>query len=101
MLRGGEVQITGGADGWIWEDFTLVEPVGDFVADDGAEVRVSLFLLVTVADASKVEIRAVADVTLVFIGPTHKAVIAVFGFHDGESYSDAFESAMAFVVGME
>jgi len=72
--------------------------VGDFVADDGAEVGVGLFFLFAVAAAAVVEVRAVADVTLVFIGPADETVIAVFWFHDGESYSADLESAMAFVV---
>ena len=38
LLCGGEVEVAGGAEGGIWEGFTLVEPVGDFVADDGAEI---------------------------------------------------------------
>ncbi len=37
-LGGGEVEVAGGADGWVGEGFAFVQPVGDFVADDGAEI---------------------------------------------------------------
>jgi hypothetical protein len=41
--------------------------VGDFVADDGAELGIGGLFLVAVADATEVEVRAVADVALVLI----------------------------------
>jgi hypothetical protein len=58
-----------------------VQTVGDFVADDGTEGGVGLFLLFTVADTAVVEVWAVADVALVLVGPADEAVVAVFGFH--------------------
>jgi hypothetical protein len=51
--------------------------MGDFVADDGAEIGVGGFFLLAVA-AAVVEIRAVADVALVLIGPADEAVIRVW-----------------------
>ena len=72
--------------------------MGDFIADDGAEVGVGGFFLFAVADAAVVEVRAVADVALVFIGPADEAVVTIFWFHNGENYSADFESAMAFVI---
>ncbi len=98
LSGGGEIEVAGGSDRGIGEGIAFGEAMGDFVANDGAEVGIGLFFLVTVAAAAVVEIRAVANVALVFIGPTHKAVIAVFWLHDGESYSADLESAMAFVV---
>jgi hypothetical protein len=41
--------------------------VGDFVADDGAEFGIGGLFLVALADTAGVEVRAVADVALVFI----------------------------------
>ena len=97
-LGGGEVEVAGGSDGRTREAFTFCEAVGDFVADDGAEIGVGLFFLVAVAAAAKVEIRAVADVAMVLIGPADEAVITVFWFHNVEDYFADLESAMAFVV---
>ena len=85
MLCGGEVEVAGGADGWVGEGFAFVQPVGDFVADNCAEIRVCLLLLITVAAAAVVEIRAVADVALVLIGPADEAEVGVCGFHGGRS----------------
>ena len=56
--------------------------MGDFVADDGAEFCVGGFFLIAVAGAAEVEVRAIADVALVFIGPADEAVVTVFWFHD-------------------
>jgi hypothetical protein len=84
LLRSGEVEIAGCADGGFGKHFAFGETEGDFVADDGAEISVGGFFLFAVADAAEVEIRSVADVTLVFIGPADETVIAVFWFHDGE-----------------
>ena len=84
--RGGKVEIASGADGGSWKGFAFGEAVGDFVADDGAEVGVGLFFLLAVADAAEVEVRAVADVTLVLIGPADKAMVAVFGLHGGSLF---------------
>jgi hypothetical protein len=78
----GKVEIAGGTDGGSWEGFAVVEPVGDFIADDGAEFGVGLFLLIPVAAAAVVKVRAVSDLALVLIGPADKAVIAVFWFHE-------------------
>lgn len=83
---GGEVEVAGGADGWRGKRLALAEAVGDFVAHDGAEVGVGLFLLITVAAATVVEIRAIADVALILIGPANEAVITVFWFHDGSLF---------------
>ncbi len=98
LLCGGEVEVAGGADGWGGEGFAFIEPVGDFVADDGAEIRVGLLLLISMAAAAVVEVRAIADVALVLIGPVDEAVITVFWFHNVEDYFADLESAMAFVV---
>ena len=49
MLCGGEVEVAGGADGWSGEGFAFGEAVGDFVADDSAEIGVGLFFLFAVA----------------------------------------------------
>jgi hypothetical protein len=51
---GGEVEVAGGADGGGGEGFAVVEPVGDFVADNRSEIGVSLFLLITVATAAEI-----------------------------------------------
>ena len=75
--RGGEVEVAGGADGGLGEGFAFGEAVGDFVADDGAEFGVGGFFLISVASAAEVEVRAVADVALVFIRPADEAVVAV------------------------
>jgi hypothetical protein len=53
----------------------------DFVADDGAEFGVGLFLLPAVADTAVVEIRAVSDLALVFVRPLHEAEVGVCWFH--------------------
>ena len=63
--------------------------MGDFVADDGTEVGVGLFFLFAVTDASEIEIRAVADVALVLVGPADEAVVAIFGFHVAILFSSA------------
>ena len=98
LLGCGEVQVFSGANGRGGEGFTFGEAVGHFVADDGAEFGVGDFLLVAMADAAEIEIRAIADVALVLIGPADEAVVAVFWFHAGKFYSADFESAMAFVT---
>ena len=85
LLCGGEVEVTGGADGGFGRCFAFGETVGDFVADHGAEFGVGGFFLVAVADAAEVEIRAVADVALVLIGPADEAMVAIFWFHGGRS----------------
>ena len=76
-------RIAGGTDGGHGESLAVGGAVGDFVADDGAEYGVGVFLAVAVADAAIVEIRAVADVALVLIGPADEAVVTVFRFHGG------------------
>ena len=58
------------------------EAVGDFFPDDVAEFAVGFEFDLGVADAAEVEFGAIADVTLVFIRPLDKAVIAVLGFHE-------------------
>ena len=58
--------------------------MGDFVADDGAELSVGGFFLIAVTGAAEVVIWAIADVALVLIGPADEAMITVFGFQDGE-----------------
>lgn len=78
---GREIQIPGGADGGFGEHLALGGAMGDFVADDGAEFGVGVFLADAVADAAEVEVGAVADVALVLVGPADKAVITVFRFH--------------------
>ena len=57
--------------------------MNDFVADDGAKFGVGGFFLFAVADSAEVEVRAVADVRLVLIGPADEAVVTVFRFHGG------------------
>jgi hypothetical protein len=57
--------------------------MGDFVADDDAEVSVGLFFLFAVEAAAVVEVRALADVALVFVGPADEATITIFGLHGG------------------
>lgn len=84
---GGEVEVAGGSDGWRGKRLALAEAVGDFVAHDGAEVGVGLFLLFAVTDTAEVEVRAIADVALILIGPADEAVITVFWFHDGSLFS--------------
>jgi hypothetical protein len=79
---GGEIEIAGGADGGSWEGFAVVEAVGDFVADDGAEVGVGGFFLIAVTATAVVEVRAIADIALVILGPADESVIAVFWFHE-------------------
>jgi hypothetical protein len=64
------------------------ETVGYFVADDGAEVGIGVFLAVAVAAAAVLEIRAVADVALVFVGPADKAVITIFRFQSQSGGSE-------------
>ena len=83
MVSGREIEIPGGADGGLGEDLARGGAVGDFVADDGAEVGVGVFLAGAVADAAEVEVGAVADVALVLIGPADKAVVTAFRFHNG------------------
>jgi hypothetical protein len=83
LLCGGEVEVAGCADGWGGEGFAFIESVGDFVADDGAEVGVGLLLLISMAAAAVIEVRAVADVAQVLIGPADESVIAIFCFHRG------------------
>lgn len=84
---GRKVEVAGGADGGSGEGFAVVEPVGDFVADDGAEFGVGLFLLISMTAAAVVEVRAIANVALVLIGPADESVITVFWFHDGNLFS--------------
>jgi hypothetical protein len=86
LLCGGEVEVAGGADGWGGEGFAFFEPVGDFVADDGAEIGVGLLFLISVAAAAVVEVRAVADVAQILIGPADESVITVFWFHSGSLF---------------
>lgn len=59
----------------------LRESVGDFFPDDGAKFAVGLEFYLSVADATEIEVWAIADVTLVFIRPLDEAVVAVLGFH--------------------
>jgi hypothetical protein len=73
----GEVEVASGADGWSWECLAFIKAVGDFIEDDGAEFCIGGFFLFAVASAAEVEVWAVADVTLVLIGPVDEAVIAV------------------------
>ena len=80
----GEVQVSGGADGGGGEGVTFGEAVGHFVADDGVEFGIGGFLLVAMANAAEIEIRAIADVALVLIGPADEAVVTVFRFHGGK-----------------
>ena len=81
--RGGEIRIAGGADGGIRECFAFGEAVGDFVADDGAKIGVSILFVIAVADTAKIKVRAIADVALILIGPADKTMVTVFGFHGG------------------
>jgi hypothetical protein len=93
---GGEVEISGGTNGWIGEGFAFGETVSDFVVDDSAEIGVGGFFQLALAAATVLEIRAVADVALILIGPTDEAVITVrlrvampgqvFWFHDGSLF---------------
>lgn len=57
------------------------EAMGDFIADDGAEFGINLFLPISVTTTAVKNVRAVADVAPVFIGPLDKSVVAVFRFH--------------------
>lgn len=54
----------------------------DFIADDATQLGIDLFLVLSVADATKVEIRAVADVELVVVRPADEAVILICGLHN-------------------
>lgn len=80
-LSSGKVEIACGADGGLGKSVALGCPVGDFVADDGAEFGVGVFLTGAVADAAEVEVGAIADVALVLVGPADEAVVTVFRFH--------------------
>ena len=73
LLCGGGVEAAGGADGGLGEGFAFGEAMGDFVADDGAVLGVGGFFLIAVVGAAEVEIRAIADVALVLIGPADEA----------------------------
>ena len=55
--------------------------MGDFVADDLTEFRITSFLGLGVADAAEVEIGTVSDVNFIFIRPADEAVVLIFGFH--------------------
>lgn len=86
MLRSSEIKVAGGADGGLGEGIAFGEAMGDFVADDGAEVGVGGFFLIAVAHAAEVDVRAVADVALVLIGPADEAMVTVFWFHGGSLF---------------
>ena len=77
-----EIQSPGGFDRRSWEGLTLGQTVGDFFVDDDAEFAVGIEFDFGVADAAKIEVGAIADVTLVFIRPLDEAVVAVLGFHE-------------------
>jgi hypothetical protein len=62
-----KLEVATGADSGSGQGFTFGETVGDFVADDGAELGIGALLLVAVADATEVEVRAVAYVALILI----------------------------------
>ncbi len=55
--------------------------MGDLIADGTAWLAIDPIFLVTIAHAAELEIGAVADVDLVFIGPADQAVILIGGFH--------------------
>ncbi len=79
-VLGRKVEIAGGADGGLGEWLALGGAVGDFVADDGAEVGVGVLIPIAVA-AAVVEIRAGAEGARVLIGPADEAVVGGFRFH--------------------
>ncbi len=69
-LSDGKIEVaTGatGANGGSGHGFAFGKTMGDLVADNGAEFGISGFFLVAVPDTAKIEVRAVADVALVFV----------------------------------
>lgn len=61
--------------------FSLREPMLNFVPDNLAKFGVGPLLVFPVANSAGIQIRAVADVALVFVRPMDKAMVAIFGFH--------------------
>lgn len=68
--------IAEGVDGGDGSEFAVGE------VEAGAKGFLEGFFLFAVAHAAEVEVRAIADVALVLIGPADEAVVAIFWFHE-------------------
>ena len=62
----GEVEIAGDADLRGGERCALAAAMGDFVADDGAQLGIAGFLGFVMADTAQIKIRTIADVALIY-----------------------------------
>lgn len=56
--------------------------MNDFITNDATQRSIDLLIIIAVADPTKVKIRTVADVNLVFIGPANKTMILIGNLHD-------------------